>query len=81
MPLQTFEHGGEATDILGPDPVQFEAVGHKQSEALLVIRDLRSQGFDPGVELLFGQLAGQLFQAGLPQTLAGVHLKFRGESL
>jgi hypothetical protein len=79
--LQTFEHRSQTTCILRANPVEFEAIGHKQSHAQLVVRHLRNQGFDPGVELLLGQLAGQLVHASLPQSLTGIHLKFWGESL
>jgi large subunit ribosomal protein L34 len=79
--LKAFQHGRQTASILGPNPVQFEPVGDKQSEALLIVRDLCGQGLDPGVELLFGQLAGQFVHASLPQSLAGIHLKFWGVSL
>ena len=81
MTLQALQHSRQTACILRANPVQFEAIGHKQSEALLVFRHLRSQRFDPGIELLLGQLAGQLVHTGLPQGLTGIHRKFWGKSL
>jgi hypothetical protein len=74
MALKAFQHGRQTTGILGTNPVQFEPVGNKQSEALLVFGDLRGQGFDPGVELLFWQFLGQLLHAAQPEVghLVGV---------
>jgi hypothetical protein len=79
--LKALEHDGQATRVLGTNPVQFEAIGYKQSQALMVIRELCGQGFDPGVELLLGQLAHELVHACLPKRMARVGLKFWGDSL
>ena len=72
MALKAFQHAGQTTCVLRANPVEFEAVCHKQSEALLIVRDLRGQGFDPGIELLFWQLLRQLVYTGLPQSLTCV---------
>ena len=81
MTLKACHQGRQAAGVLGANPVEFEAVGHKQSDALLIVRDPSGQRFDPGVELLFGQFASELVDAGLPQRLACIHLKFWGNSL
>ena len=63
------EHGSDSAGVLGANPVECEAVGHIQRGARKVFRDLGAEGFDPGSELLGGQILGQLLQAGLPQCL------------
>jgi hypothetical protein len=72
LPIHLLQHGRNATAVLGPNPVQFEAVGDKNGDLGKVVSDLCGQGFDPRVELLLGQFLGQLVNTGLPQALADV---------
>jgi hypothetical protein len=81
LAVDLFQQAGDAAGVLGPHPVQFEAVGHEQRDPGEVVGDLRGQGFDPGVELLLGQFLGQLFDAGLPQAVAGAQAGVRHQAV
>ena len=70
MALKLLQYGRQAVGILGAHPIQFETVPHQHGDLGLVFRDPRLQGSNPGVELLFGQLLGQLFHTIKPQLIA-----------
>ena len=70
MALQLLQNGAQALGILGAHPVELEAVAHQNGDFGLVLRNLGLEGLDPGVELLLGQLLGQLFHALQPQLFA-----------
>jgi len=67
--MSRFGHGGNLAGVLGPDPVEFEAVGHEHRDPRQIVRDLRGQRLDPGVELLFGQFLRELVDTGLPEAV------------
>ena len=81
MALKVLQKRGQTARILRTNPIQLEAIGHEQSDALLVFGDLNGEWFDPGIELLLGQLSGQFVDARLPQRLTCIHLDFWGRSL
>jgi hypothetical protein len=81
MPLQVFQQLAQSAGVLGANPVELEAVGHAQGQALLILGELRGQGFDPSIELLFRQFARQFIDARLPQGMAGIGLVFWEKSL
>ena len=54
LPGQPLHQLGQATAVLGADPVQFEAVGDKKCDPRQVVGHLGGQWFDPGLKLLFG---------------------------
>ncbi|MPM97617.1 hypothetical protein SDC9_144792 [bioreactor metagenome] len=70
MAVERLQHGGDATRILGTDPVQLEAVGHIDGDLGKIFCNECRQRLDPGVELLLWQLLTQLLNADLPQGLA-----------
>ena len=63
---------------MGPHPVQFEAIGDENSDFGKVLKDVGAEWFDPGVELLLGELLRELIDAALPQTLANVETRRQG---
>ena len=71
LAVKLLQHAGDAARVLGANPVELEAVGHEDRDPGKVVGDLGGQGLDPGVELLFGELLGQLVDTGLPQAVAG----------
>src|SRR6185369_16758021 len=70
LAIELLEQAGDLAAVLGPNPVELEAVGHVQRDLGKVVRNLCRQGLDPGVELLLGELLGELVDAGLPQAVA-----------
>ena len=70
--MKSGQHIGQFGAVLRTDPIEFETIGHKQSDLGKVIRNLRSQGLDPGVELLLREFLRQLVEADLPERLACV---------
>mgnify|MGYP006888975347 CR=1 FL=1 len=81
LTIDLLEHAGNLAGVLGPDPVELETVGDENRDPGKVVGHLGGQGFDPGVELLFGQLLGQLVDAGLPQAVARPGCQAAGDSL
>ena len=70
LAIQLFCEGSDLAGVLGANPIELEPVGDKDRDARQIVCDLGGQGFDPGVELLLGQVLRQLVDTGLPEALA-----------
>jgi hypothetical protein len=82
MALQLLQNGAQALGILGAHPIELEPVAHQYRDFGLVLGNLGLEGLDPGVELLLGQLLGQLFHALQPQLFtrtSGVRGGIKGD--
>ncbi|MCY1543365.1 hypothetical protein D9M68_791810 [compost metagenome] len=67
--LDGFQQQGDTGRVLGPDPVELEAVGYRHHDLGRIGRHAGRERPDPGVELLFGDFLREFVDAGQPEGL------------